>query len=181
MARASTGANTEQKESELFQELIRVSRVAKVVKGGRRFGFSVLAVVGNRSGMAGYGLGKGKEVSKAVRKAMERAEKHMKRVPLKQGRTLHHDVKCRYGAALVQLRTAPSGTGIIAGGAMRTVFEAFGIKDVVSKSLKSSNPHNLVRATFRALLTGSSPRLTAQRRGKRVAEVFSQPVQEKKV
>lgn len=160
------------KESDLFQELVSVNRVTKVVKGGKRFGFSALAVVGDRAGSAGYGSGKAKEVSKAVKKAMEQATRAMKRVPLKQGRTLHYDIKCSYGAALVQLRSAPSGTGVIAGGAMRAVFEAFGVQDVVSKSIKSSNAHSLVRATFKALNSVVPPRLLAQKRGKRVSDVF---------
>ena len=170
--RAKRGAGGKGKNEELFQELVSVNRVTKVVKGGKRFGFSALAVVGDRSGSAGYGSGKAKEVSKAVKKAMDQATRSMKRVPLKQGRTLHYDVKCSFGAALVQLRSAPAGTGVIAGGAMRAVFEAFGVQDVVSKSIKSSNSHSLVRATFKALNSVVPPRLLAQKRGKRVSDVF---------
>ena len=172
MARETSNQKRDEKEA-LFQELISVRRVTKVVKGGKNFSFSALAVVGDRSGSAGYGTGKAKEVSKAIRKATDQATKQMVRVPLKQGRTLHHDIKLASGATLVQLRSAPAGTGVIAGGAMRAVFEAFGVLDVVSKSLKSSNPHNLVHATFKALRAIVPPRLVAQRRGKRVTEVFS--------
>ncbi len=172
MTKNTSGHKKEERNTDLFQELVVVNRVTKVVKGGKRFGFSALAVVGDRKGCAGYGSGKAKEVSKAVRKAMDQATKHMSRVPLKQARTLHHDVKCSYGAALVQLRSAKPGTGVIAGGAMRAVFEAFGVQDVVSKSLKSSNQHNLVKATFKAMHSILPPRLVAQKRGKRVADVF---------
>ena len=172
MTKGTMAQKKDEKTSDLFQELVAINRVTKVVKGGKRFGFSALAVVGDRRGCAGYGSGKGKEVSKAVRKAMDQATKCMSRVPLKQGRTLHHDITCSYGAAKVHLRSAPAGTGVISGGAMRAVFEAFGVQDVVSKSLKSSNEHNLVKATFKALHTIASPRLVAQKRGKRIADVF---------
>lgn len=163
------------KGADLFQELVMVSRVTKVVKGGKNFSFSALAVVGDREGSAGFGKGKAKDVSKAARKAMERATKAMGRIPLKRGRTLHHDIKCRSGAALVQLRAAPPGTGVIAGGAMRAVFEAFGVQDVVSKSLKGGNPHNVVHATFKALQSITPPKLVAQRRGLKIGDLRARP------
>ena len=192
MAKETSNQKRDEKDA-LFQELISVRRVTKVVKGGKNFSFSALAVVGDRSGAAGYGMGKAQEVSKAIKKATDQATKQMVRIPLKQGRTLHHDIKLASGAALVQLRSAPPGTGVIAGGAMRAVFEAFGLQDVVSKSLKSSNPHNLVHATFRALRAVTPPRIVAQRRGKKIGEIFSRkqqnnikeaeftPVEQKKV
>ena len=158
----------ESKESELIEKLVTVNRVAKVVTGGRRFGFSALVVVGDQKGQVGYGTGKAREVPDAVRKATEQAKRSLIRIPLREGRTLHHDVVARFGAGKVALRAAPAGTGIIAGGPMRAVFEVLGIHDVVSKSLGTSNPQNMVRATFEALKEIKSPRQIAHKRGKKV-------------
>ena len=162
----------DREESEFIEKLVSINRVAKVVKGGRRFGFSALVVAGDGQGRAGVGAGKAREVPEAIRKATERAKRTMRRVPLKDGRTLHHDVDGRFGAGRVVLRAAPQGTGVIAGGPMRAVFEALGIQDVVAKSLGSSNPHNMVKATFEALSRTASPRMVAQRRGKRPSDLF---------
>ncbi len=164
-------AGEERGEGELIDRLVSVNRVAKVVKGGRRFGFSALVVVGDGKGRVGYGSGKAREVPEAVRKATEQAKRNLMRVPLRQGRTLHHDVTGRFGAGSVILRAAPPGTGIIAGGPMRAVFEALGIGDVVAKSLGSSNPHNMVKATFAALAKVCSPRTIAAKRGKKVSDL----------
>ena len=144
-------AAVEQKDSEIIEKLVSINRVAKVVKGGRRFGFAALVVTGDGKGRVGYGTGKAKEVPEAVSKATEAAKKSMIRVPLRESRTIHYDVKGRYGAGKVMMRSAPAGTGIIAGGPMRAVFEALGVQDVVSKSNGTSNPHNMVKATFAAL------------------------------
>ena len=157
---------------ELIEKLVFINRVAKVVKGGRRFGFAALVVVGDGKGRVGQGHGKAKEVPEAIRKATEAAKKSMVRVPLKEGRTLHHDVEGRFGAGKVVCRTAPAGTGIIAGGPSRAVMEALGVSDVVAKSNGTSNPYNLVRATIDALTRTQSPRQVAQRRGIKVAEVL---------
>ena len=146
--------------------------MAKVVKGGRRFAFAALVVVGDQKGRVGYGAGKAREVPEAIRKATERAKRGMIRVPMKEGRTLHHDVEGRYGAGKVVLRTAVAGTGIIAGGPLRAVFETLGIGDVVAKTLGSRNPHNMVKATFAALERCAIPRSVATRRGKKVSELF---------
>jgi small subunit ribosomal protein S5 len=156
---------------ELTDKLVTINRVAKVVKGGRRFAFA-LVVVGDQKGRVGYGAGKAREVPEAIRKATERAKKTMIRVPMKEGRTLHHDIIGRYGAGEVVIRAAPAGTGIIAGGPLRAVFETLGIGDVVAKSLGSRNPHNMVKAAFAALTTVTSPRAVAARRGKKVADIF---------
>jgi small subunit ribosomal protein S5 len=156
----------------LIDKLVTINRVAKVVKGGRRFAFAALVVVGDQKGRVGYGAGKAREVPEAIRKATERAKRSMVRVPMKEGRTLHHDIEGRYGAGKVVLRTAPPGTGIIAGGPLRAVFETLGIGDVVAKSLGSRNPHNMVKATFAALERCASPRSVANRRGKKVSELF---------
>jgi small subunit ribosomal protein S5 len=161
----------ERQEGELVDRLVNINRVAKVVKGGRRFGFSAVVVVGDGKGRVGYGSGKAREVPEAVRKATEQAKRSMIRVPLRQGRTLHHDIEGRFGAGHVVLRAAPPGTGIIAGGPMRAVFEALGIGDVVAKSIGSSNPHNMIKATFDALTTVASPRSVAARRGKKVGDI----------
>ena len=169
MARAR--ASEERQEVELIDRLVSVNRVAKVVKGGRRFGFSALVVVGDGKGRVGYGHGKAREVPEAVRKATEEARRKMIRVPLRQGRTLHHDVQGHFGAGKVILRAAPPGTGIIAGGPMRAIFEALGVQDVVCKSLGSSNPHNMVKATFDALGKVMSPRDVAAKRGKKPKEI----------
>jgi small subunit ribosomal protein S5 len=156
----------------LTDKLVNINRVAKVVKGGRRFAFAALVVVGDQKGRVGYGAGKAREVPEAIRKATERAKRSMIRVPMKEGRTLHHDVEGRFGAGCVVLRSASAGTGIIAGGPLRAVFETLGIGDVVAKSLGSRNPHNMVKATFAALQQCASPRSVATRRGKKVAELF---------
>ena len=164
---------------ELTDKLVTINRVAKVVKGGRRFAFAALVVVGDQKGRVGYGAGKAREVPEAIRKATERAKKTMIRVPMKEGRTLHHDAIGHYGAGKVVIRAAPAGTGIIAGGPLRAVFETLGIGDVVAKSLGSRNPHNMVKAAFAALQSVTSPRAVATRRGKKVAEIFgNQPKKE---
>src|SRR6266850_498478 len=159
-------------ESELVEKLVGINRVAKVVKGGRRFGFAAIVVVGDRKGRVGYGSGKAREVPEAIRKATEQARKSMIRVPLREGRTLHHDIADSYGAGKVIVRAAKPGTGIIAGGPMRAIFEALGVQDVVAKSVGSSNPHNMIKATFEALAHLTSPRAVAARRGKKVAEIL---------
>ncbi len=158
--------------TELIDKLVGINRVAKVVKGGRRFGFAALVVVGDGKGKVGVGSGKAKEVPEAIRKATEKARSNLIKVPLKEGRTLHHDIIGVYGAGKVNLRSAPSGTGIIAGGPMRAVFETLGIQDVVAKSVGSSNPHNMVKATMKALKNIQSPRSIASKRGKKVADIF---------
>ncbi|MFP6749978.1 MAG: 30S ribosomal protein S5 [Alphaproteobacteria bacterium] len=159
-------------DSEFVDKLVHINRVAKVVKGGRRFGFAALVVVGDQKGRVGFGHGKAREVPEAIRKATETAKKGMIRVPLREGRTLHHDIHGRHGAGKVFLRAAPPGTGIIAGGPMRAVFECVGVQDVVTKSQGSSNPYNMVRATFEALKNQVSPRTVAAKRGKKVAEII---------
>ena len=159
-------------EPELIDKLVGINRVAKVVKGGRRFGFAALVVVGDAKGRVGFGSGKAREVPEAIRKATESAKRNMIRVPLRDGRTLHHDVTGHYGAGHVVLRAAPSGTGIIAGGPMRAVFETLGIQDIVAKSIGSSNPHNMIKATFAALSRIQAPRQVAAKRGKRVGDIL---------
>jgi small subunit ribosomal protein S5 len=161
----------ERQDGDLVDRLVNINRVAKVVKGGRRFGFSALVVVGDGKGRVGYGSGKAREVPEAVRKATEQAKRSMIRVPLRQGRTLHHDVQGRFGAGRVVLRAAPAGTGIIAGGPMRAVFDALGVSDVVTKSLGTANPHNMIKATFAALSSMMSPRAVAAKRGKKVGDI----------
>lgn len=156
-----------------IEKLVAINRVAKVVKGGKKFSFSALVVVGDGKGRVGFATGKAREVSDAVKKASEKAKRCMVRIPLRESRTLHHDVFGRFGSGKVVLRSAVSGTGIIAGGAMRAVFEALGIQDVVSKCIGSANPHNMVRATFDALRATVSPRYIAAKRGKRIGEVTS--------
>src|SRR5579859_1413910 len=156
----------------IIEKMVTINRVAKVVKGGRRFAFAALVVVGDQKGRVGYGAGKAREVPEAIRKATERAKRSMIRVPMKEGRTLHHDIEGRYGAGKVVLRSAVAGTGIIAGGPLRAVFETLGMGDVVAKSLGSRNPHNMVKATFAALERCASPRSVANRRGKKVSELF---------
>lgn len=159
-------------DSELVDKLVGINRVAKVVKGGRRFGFAALVVVGDQRGKVGFGTGKAKEVPEAIKKATDDAKKNMVKVPMKEGRTLHHDMKGHYGAGRVVLRSAPSGTGIIAGGPMRAVFEILGVQDVVAKSIGTSNPHNMIKATFDAFNSMNSPRNIANKRGKKVADIF---------
>ena len=163
--------NNEKAQNEFIEKLVSINRVAKVVKGGRRFSFAALVVVGDRNGMVGHGKGKAKEVPEAIKKATDEAKNTMIRVPLRQGRTLHHDIKGRFDSGKVFLRSAPSGTGVIAGGPMRAVFEALGIQDIVAKSIGSSNPHNMVRATFEALKVASSPKIIASRRGLKVNDI----------
>ena len=164
--------DTDEHGNVISEKIISINRSSKVVKGGRRFGFAALVVVGDGRGRVGFGTGKAKEVPEAIRKATENAKRNMVRVPLRDGRTLHHDVKGFYGAGHVILRTAPAGTGIIAGGPMRAVFEALGVQDVVSKSIGTSNPHNMIKATFSALNTMQAPRAVAAKRGKRVNVVL---------
>src|SRR6187455_1320349 len=159
----------EERDSEFIDKLVHINRVAKVVKGGRRFGFAALVVVGDLKGRVGFGHGKAREVPEAIRKATDAAKRGLVRVPLREGRTLHHDVAGRHGAGKVYLRAAPPGTGIIAGGPMRAVFDALGMQDVVAKSIGSSNPYNMVRATFDALKVQDSPRSVAQRRNIKVS------------
>jgi small subunit ribosomal protein S5 len=159
--------------SEFVDKLVHINRVAKVVKGGRRFGFAALVIVGDQKGRVGHGHGKAREVPEAIRKATEAAKRNLIRVPLREGRTLHHDVSGRHGAGKVFLRAAPPGTGIIAGGPMRAVFDALGMQDVVAKSIGSSNPYNMVRATFDALKHQDSPRSVAQRRSIKVSTLQS--------
>jgi small subunit ribosomal protein S5 len=163
--REARGRDREERDSEFVDKLVHINRVAKVVKGGRRFGFAALVVVGDQKGRVGFGHGKAREVPEAIRKATEAAKRGLIRVPLREGRTLHHDVHGHHGAGRVLLRAAPPGTGIIAGGPMRAVFETLGMQDVVAKSLGSSNPYNMVRATFDALKNEDSPRGVAARRG----------------
>jgi small subunit ribosomal protein S5 len=163
----------EDRDNEFVDKLVHINRVAKVVKGGRRFGFAALVVVGDQRGRVGFGHGKAREVPEAIRKATEEAKKSLIRVPLKDGRTLHHEVRGHHGAGKVVVRPAPAGTGVIAGGPLRAVFEALGVGDVVCKSLGSSNPYNMVRAIFDGLQNQQSPRMVAQRRGRSVAEIVS--------
>ena len=160
-------------ETPEFQDrLVAINRVSKTVKGGKRFGFAALVVVGDQKGRVGFGKGKAKEVPEAIRKATEQAKRQMIRVALREGRTLHHDIEGRHGAGKVVMRTAPAGTGIIAGGPMRAVFEMLGIQDVVSKSLGSANPYNMIRATMDGLSKETSTRMIAQRRGKKVSDIL---------
>lgn len=158
-----------------IQKPVYIGRVSKTVKGGKRFSIAALVVVGDGKGRVGYGKGKAKEVQDAMRKAQDQARRNMVRVPLRDGRTIHHDVFGKFGAGKVHLRSAPAGTGIIAGGPMRAVFEALGVSDVVGKSLGSSNPHNMVRATMAALLDTNSPRTIAARRNKKVSDIIDRP------
>jgi small subunit ribosomal protein S5 len=162
-------------ESEFVEKLVSINRVAKVVKGGRRFGFAALVVVGDGKGRVGHGAGKAREVPEAIRKATEQAKRTMVRVPLREGRTLHHDLNGHFGAGQVVMRAAPAGTGIIAGGPMRAVFEALGVQDVVAKSIGTSNPHNMVKATLAALSSVVSPRVVAARRGKKIGDILGKP------
>ena len=162
----------EERDSEFIDKLVHINRVAKVVKGGRRFAFAALVVVGDQKGRAGFGHGKAREVPEAIRKATEEAKKSMIRVPLRESRTLHHDGNGRWGAGKVMVRAAPPGTGVIAGVPMRAVLETLGVQDVVGKSVGSSNPYNMVRATFEALKAQSSPRQVAAKRGKKVSDVI---------
>ena len=162
----------EERDSEFVDKLVHINRVAKVVKSGKRFGFAALVVIGDQKGRVGFGHGKAREVPEAIRKATESAKRNLTRVALREGRTLHHDIAGRHGAGRVYLRAAPAGTGIIAGGPMRAVFESLGVSDVVTKSVGTSNPYNMVRATFEALKEQTSPRSVAQRRGKKVSDLL---------
>ena len=174
MAQAQQNDRREEREEPEFMErLVGINRVAKTTKGGRNMAFSALMVVGDGKGRVGYGSGKAKEVPEAIRKATEQAKRNIIRVPLREGRTLHHDVKGRHGAGRVLMRSAPQGTGIIAGGPMRAVFEALGVQDVVAKAIGSNNPYSMVNATFAALKDMQSPRHVASRRNKKVAEIVS--------
>jgi small subunit ribosomal protein S5 len=170
--RRGRGNNDEDGGEELIEKLVHINRVSKTVKGGKRFGFAALVVVGDGKGRVGFGHGKAREVPEAITKATAAAKKKMVRIPLKEGRTLHHDGKGRFGAGKVNLRSAPAGTGIIAGGPMRAVFESLGVHDVVTKSVGTSNPYNMIRATFDALTDQTSPKSVAQRRGKKVADLL---------
>jgi len=163
----------DERDSEFSDKLVHINRVAKVVKGGKRFGFAALVVVGDLKGRVGFGHGKAREVPEAIRKATEQARRNLVRVPLRDARTLHHDSAGRHGSGKVVLRSAPAGTGIIAGGAMRAVFEMLGVQDVVAKSLGSTNPYNVVRATFDALREQENPRSVAARRSKKVSEIVA--------
>ncbi len=165
------GRDRDDRDGEFIDRLVHINRVAKVVKGGRRFGFAALVVVGDQKGRVGFGHGKAREVPEAIRKATEQAKRQMIRVPLREGRTLHHDVAGHHGAGKVVLRAAQPGTGIIAGGPMRAVFETLGINDIVAKSQGTANPYNMVRATFDALKRVDSPRSVAARRGLKVSEL----------
>src|ERR1051325_1048244 len=176
MAREPRERRSEERDSEFVDKLVHINRVAKVVKGGRRFGFAALVVVGDQKGRVGYGHGKAREVPEAIRKATDSAKRRLTRVPLREGRTLHHDVLGRHGAGKVLLRAAPPGTGIIAGGARRAVVETLDMQDVVAKSIGSSNPYNMVRATFDALSRQDSPRSVAARRSIKVSTLPSRPV-----
>ena len=170
--RRGRGRNREEDAPEFADRLVAINRVSKTVKGGKRFGFAALVVVGDQKGRVGFGKGKAKEVPEAIRKATEQAKRQMIRVQLREGRTLHHDIEGRHGAGKVVMRTAPEGTGIIAGGPMRAVFEMLGIKDVVSKSIGSQNPYNMIRATIDGLQKEASPRSIAARRGKKVSDIL---------
>lgn len=175
--RNGRGSRAEREDVELVEKLVAINRVAKVVKGGKRFGFSAIVVVGDGKGRVGFGTGKAREVPEAIQKATEQAKRGLVRIPLREGRTLHHDVTASYGAGKVHMRSAVPGTGIIAGGPMRAVCEALGIQDVVSKSIGSSNPHNMVRATLKALQLIQAPRQVAARRSKKIGEIVGRRAQ----
>jgi small subunit ribosomal protein S5 len=170
------GRDRDERDSEFVDKLVHINRVAKVVKGGKRFGFAALVVIGDQKGRVGFGHGKAREVPEAIRKATDSAKRNLTRVALREGRTLHHDIAGRHGAGRVYLRAAPAGTGIIAGGPMRAVFETLGIQDVVAKSIGSSNPYNMVRATFDALKHQDSPRSVANRRNIKVSALQARRV-----
>ncbi len=172
MAQAVDRRKTEKKE-ELVEKLVHINRVAKTVKGGRNMSFAAVVVVGDQKGRVGYGSGKAAEVPEAITKATNEAKKNMVRIPLREGRTLHHDVQGHFGAGKVVLRRAPAGTGVIAGVPMRAIFEVLGVQDVVAKSLGSNNPYNMIKATFDALQSINSPRMVAAKRGKKVGDIVS--------
>ena len=167
------GRGEREERDEFVDKLVAINRVAKVVKGGKNFGFAALVVVGDQKGRVGFGKGKAREVPEAIRKASQEAKRNLVRVPLREGRTLHHDASGRWGAGKVVLRAAPAGTGIIAGGPMRAIFETLGVQDVVAKSIGSSNPYNMVRATVDALKNQTSPRTIASKRGKKVSDILT--------
>lgn len=171
MAREMRRDSGDKQDSEFVEKLVSINRVAKVVKGGRRFGFAALVVVGDQNGRVGYGSGKAQEVPEAIRKATEQAKRNMIKVPLRDSRTLHHDIQGRFGAGSVVLRAAPAGTGIIAGGPTRAIFESLGVADVVAKSIGTSNPYNMVKAVFEALKMIQAPREVAARRGKKIGDI----------
>ncbi len=171
--RQGRGRNRDEERDEFVDRLVAINRVSKTVKGGKNFGFAALVVVGDQKGRVGFGKGKAREVPEAIRKAAQEAKRHMIRVPLRDGRTLHHDGEGRHGAGKVVMRSAPPGTGVIAGGPMRAVFETVGIQDVVAKSIGTSNPYNMVRATFDALKEQSNPRSIAAKRGLKVSDILS--------
>ena len=179
MAREDNRKDKKNREEtpEFADRLVAINRVSKTVKGGKRFGFAALVVVGDQKGRVGYGKGKAKEVPEAIRKATEQAKRKIIRVPLREGRTLHHDMDGRHGAGKVVLRTAPAGTGIIAGGPMRAVFEMLGVQDIVAKSTGSPNPYNMIRATIDGLKKETSPRLVAQRRGKKLSDLMPRNIE----
>ena len=170
--RGGNRRNREEQAPEFADRLVAINRVSKTTKGGKNFGFAALVVVGDQKGRVGFGKGKAKEVPEAIRKATEQAKRQMIRVPLRDGRTLHHDTHGRHGAGKVVMRTAPAGTGIIAGGPMRAVFEMLGVQDVVAKSIGTQNPYKMIRATMDGLKAEQSPRNVAQRRGKKVADIL---------
>jgi len=165
--------NKDQKESDIKDKLVAINRVTKVVKGGRRFGFAALVVAGDESGKVGFGHGKAKEVPEAIKKATDSAKKGLFRVSLREGRTLHHDIIGSHGSSKVVMRSAPSGTGIIAGGSIRAVFELLGIQDIVAKSVGSANPYNIIRAAVDGLKQQKSPKIIAARRSKKVSNITS--------
>ena len=167
------GRGDREERDEFVDKLVAINRVAKVVKGGKNFGFAALVVVGDQKGRVGFGKGKAREVPEAIRKAAQEAKRNLVRIPLREGRTLHHDGQGRWGAGKVVLRAAPPGTGIIAGGPMRAIFETLGIQDIVAKSIGSSNPYNMVRATVEALKNQTSPRSIASKRGKKVSDILA--------
>lgn len=175
--KSNRAPRTERDEVELVEKLVAINRVTNVKKGGKTFSFSAIVVVGDGKGRVGHGTGKSREVPEAIQKATDKAKKGLVRIPLREGRTLHHDVTASYGAARVHMRAAVPGTGIIAGGPMRAVCEALGIQDVVSKSIGTSNPHNMVWATFKALQMIAAPRQVAARRGKKVSEIIGRRAQ----
>lgn len=179
MGKPRKDSNGDRETSDMIEKLVGINRVAKVVKGGKRFAMAALVVIGDGKGRVGVGTGKAREVPEAIRKATEAANRKMYRIPLREGRTLHHDVRGEYGAGHVVIRAAPAGTGIIAGGPMRAVFEALGVQDVVAKSIGTSNPHNMIKATINALQQVSSPRAVAMRRGKKVSEVLGRKPDDK--
>ena len=170
--RGGRGRDREE-DNEFVDRLVHINRVAKTVKGGRNMSFAALVIVGDENGRVGFGKGKAREVPEAIRKATEEAKKTMIRVPLREGRTLHHDVRGRHGAGKVMMRAAPPGTGVIAGGPMRAVMECLGVQDVVAKSNGTSNPYNMIRATFDGLKRMESPRTVAAKRGKKVADIIA--------